>query len=305
METLASGFRNPNGLGVSPDGNIITVAPQQGEWTPSSAIVEIKRGGYYGYGGPKVTPDRPLGYDPVLCWIPHSVDNSSGSQIWVPQRRAGVPPAPADWGPLSGQLLHFSWGRCSTMLVLRDAVDGVPQGATVALPGRFLSGAMRGAFNPRDGHLYVVGSTGWQTSALKDGCFQRVRCTGKPLDVPVAWHAQSNGLTFTFAQPLDRETAEDAGSYGVEQWNYRYAAQYGSKDWSVAHPDQEGRDTVEVRSAKLLADGRTVFLEIPDLKPVMQLQVQYNLNAKEGASMRGKVYATINRVPAPAASEQH
>ncbi|HYV27222.1 MAG TPA: DUF6797 domain-containing protein [Candidatus Eisenbacteria bacterium] len=60
-ETLATGFRNPNGGGVSPDGKIITVAPQQGEWTPSSALCEIKAGGYYGYGGPKITPERPLG----------------------------------------------------------------------------------------------------------------------------------------------------------------------------------------------------------------------------------------------------
>ena len=56
-------------------------------------------------------------------------------------------------------------------------------------------------------------------------------------------------------------------------------------------------EQVAVDSAKLRADGRTVFLEIPGLKPVMQLQVQYNLNAKEGASLRGKVYATINRIP--------
>ena len=287
METISTGFRNPNGMGVSPDGGIVTVAPQQGEWTPSSVIIEAKRGGYYGYGGPKVTTDRPLGYDPVLCWIPHSVDNSSGSQVWIPD---------GHWGSLGGHFLHFSWGRCMMMLVLRDVVDGAPQAATVSLPGRFLSGAMRGAFNPRDGHLYVVGSIGWQTSALKDGNLQRVRYTGKPLDVPVAWHAQSNGLTLTFTQPLDKEAAQDTGSYDVEQWNYRYAAQYGSKDWSVANPDKEGHDQVAVRSAKLLADGRTVFLEIPNLKPVMQLQVQYNLNAKEGASLRGKVYATINRL---------
>ncbi|PYJ99365.1 MAG: hypothetical protein DME23_09760 [Verrucomicrobia bacterium] len=269
METIATGFRNPNGMGVSPDGGIITVAPQQGEWTPSSLIVEAKPGGYYGYGGPKVTPYRPLGYDPVLCWIPHGVDNSGGSEVWVPQSRTGVPPViesgraelplgpdfgdarqrvptTADWGPLAGHFLHFSWGRCMMMLVLRDVVDGVPQAATVSLPGRFLSGAMRGSFNPRDGHLYVVGSTGWQTSALKDGCFQRVRYTGKPLDVPVEWHVHSNGLTLTFTQPLDQEAAEDAGSYGVEQWNYRYAAQYGSKDWSVANPDKEGHDQVLV-----------------------------------------------------------
>src|SRR5947207_3081491 len=304
-ETLATGFRNPNGLGASPDGKIVTVAPQQGQWTPSSSIIELRPGGYYGYGGPKLTAERPLGYDPVLCWIPHSVDNSGRSQVWVPESGIGVSPVSSSWSPLGGQLLHFSWGRCSMMLVLRDLVDGVAQGATVALPGRFLSGAMRGAFNPRDGHLYVVGSTGWQTSALKDGCLQRVRYTGKPLDVPVAWHAQPNGLTLTFSQPLDKETAEDVGSYGVEEWNYRFAAQYGSKDWSVAHPEREGHDSLDVRSAKLLADGRTIFLELPNLIPVMQLQVQYNLNAKDGASLRGKLYATINRLPSATPADQH
>ena len=134
---------------------------------------------------------------------------------------------------------------------------------------------------------------------------QRVRYTGKPLDVPVAWHAQPNGLTLTFSQPLDKETAEDVGSYGVEEWNYRYAAQYGSKDWSVAHPEREGHDSLDVRSAKLLADGRTIFLELPNLIPVMQLQVQYNLNAKDGASLRGKLYATINRLPSATPADQH
>src|SRR5204863_8587164 len=134
--------RNPNGLGASPDGKIITVAPQQGEWTPSSAIAELRPDSYFGYGGPKVTPARPFGYDSPLCWIPHSVDNSSGSQVWVPSGR---------WGPLAGQILHLLWGRCGLMLVLRDVVDDISQGAVVPLPGRFLSGPNRGSFNARDG----------------------------------------------------------------------------------------------------------------------------------------------------------
>ncbi len=54
-----------------------------------------------------------------------------------------------------------------------------------------------------------------------------------------------------------------------------------------------------------MTDGRTVFLEIPGLKPVMQLQVQYNLDAKEGASLRGKLYATINRLPSATSGQHH
>lgn len=286
-ETLATGFRNPNGMGVSPDGSVVTAAPQQGTWTPTSLLAEIHPGGYYGFGGPRVTPERPLGYDAPLCWIPHAVDNSSGSQVWVPK---------GAWGPLGGQMLHLLWGRCGLMLVLRDAEPGQParQGAVVPLPARFLSGPNRGTFHP-DGSLFVAASTGWQTSAVKDGALQRVRFTGRRAGLPVGFRVVPNGVSVTFSQPLDRRTAEDPGSYGLKQWNYRYAEAYGSKDWSVKDPNREGRDDVEVKSARLGSDGRTVVLEIPGLAPVMQMELKYNVDTTDGGRpLRGQFWFTVN-----------
>jgi type 1 glutamine amidotransferase len=285
-ETLAAGFRNPNGMGVGPNG-VITVAPQEGEWTPSSSICEIVPGGFYGYGGPQITSQRPLGYDAPLCWIPRMIDNSSGSQVWVTSKQ---------WGLLEGQMLNLSFGRCSMMLVLREVVDGQAQGGVVPLKPRFLSGAMRGAFRPQDGQLYVVGSHGWSTSASRDGCFQRVRYTGKRAYLPVGLNVAENGIRLTFSEPLERETAEDTGSYGVEQWNYRYAKEYGSKEYSVASPSEEGHDELEIQSAKLSPDRRSVFLSIAGLQPVMQMQIQYNVNAADGKAIRGDIYNTINRL---------
>jgi hypothetical protein len=286
METLGTGFRNPNGLGVGP-GPVVTATPQQGEWTPSSAIMEIRPGGYYGYGGPKATSERSLGYDPPLCWLPHAFDNSSSSQVWVPAGK---------WGALEGQMLHFAWGRCAMMLVLRDAAESPAQGAAIALPVKFLSGPMRGTFNPHDGHLYVAGSTGWQTSAARDGSLQRVRRLAADVRTPVAWSAHRNGLKLTFAQPLDPAAAEDAGSYAIRQWNYRYAAQYGSKDYSVVDPKKEGRDEVAVRSARLLSDGKSVFIETDELHPVMQMELKYNLQFTGGATAANPLYLTLNRL---------
>lgn len=285
-ETLAAGLRNPNGLGVGP-GPTITTAPQQGEWTPSSAIFEVRPGAHYGYGGPRANSERPLGYDAPLCWLPHAFDNSSSSQVWVPE---------GAWGALGGKMLHLLWGRCAMALILRDVVDGQPQGAAVALPGRFLSGPMRGTFSPKDGHLYIAGSTGWQTSAAKDGSLQRVRRTGTVTRTPIAWHAHRNGLKLTFAEPLDRAAAEDPGSYALKQWNYRYAADYGSKDYSSADPGKEGRDEVAVRSAKVLPDGKSVFIETAELRPVMQMEVRYNLPFTTGPSAAGPLYLTLNKL---------
>lgn len=284
---LGTGWRNPNGMGVSPDGKIITVAPQQGTWTPSSLIAEARAGGWYGFGGPKPAPERPLGYDLPLCWIPHRVDNSSGSQAWVTSDR---------WGPLQNRLLHFSFGRCSQFLVMREVVDGVAQAAITQLPGRFLSGAMRATFNPLDGQMYVVGSTGWQSSAARDGSLQRVRFTGAPLLLPVEVHAQTNGLQIRFSSPLDRATVEDLGSYAYTHWNYRYSEAYGSADYSVSNPDKEGHDTLEIKSARLLPDGQSVFVEIPQIRPVMQWELKYSLNAATGKPIVGQVHGTIHKL---------
>ncbi len=288
QETIATGWRNPNGMSVSPEG-VITVAPQEGNWTPTSAIFEVKPSGFYGFGGPQITSARPLGYDAPLCWIPHIMDNSTGSQLWVTSDK---------WGPLAGQMLNLSFGRCSMMLVLREVVDGCAQGGVVQMKPRFLSGAMRGTFRKQDGQLYVVGSTGWQTSAIRDGSFQRVRYTGKNVNLPLQLKVQQNGIRLTFSDPLEKETAEDPGSYGIEQWNYRYSKDYGSKEYSVSSPEEVGHDAMDVKSAKLLAGGRTVFLEIPNLQPVMQMQIQYNVNAADGKTIRGEIFNTINRLGA-------
>ena len=288
-QTLATGWRNPNGMSVGPAG-VITVTPQQGNWTPSSQISEVIPGSYYGFGGPRVDGAHPAGYEPPLCWIPHPVDNSTGSQVWVTSDR---------WGPFQGQMLSLSFGRAAYYLVLREVVDGHPQGGVIPLKGRFLSGAMRGTFRPQDGQLYVVGSQGWQTAGVRDGCLQRVRYTGAAVHELTGLQVHRNGLKLTFTQPLDRSTAEDVGSYDLEQWNYRYAASYGSKDYSVKEPGREGHDGVKVTGAKLLPDGKSVFLSTDPLGPVMQMHLRYNVTSADGHPARGDLYNTINATRPP------
>lgn len=286
LNVIASGFRNPNGMGMGP-GNIITASPQEGNWTPASNIAEIKPGGYFGYGGPKVTQNRPLGYDPPLCWIPRLQDNSSGGQVWVTSDQ---------WGPLKGQLLHLSYGQSSLLLTLREVINGQPQGGTLKLPFDFESGIMRGRFSPDDGQLYVSGLKGWVTNAVQDGCLQRVRYTGKGIDLPIAVKTMQNGISLTFSNPLDRKTAENPDHYAIEQWNYLWSKNYGSPEFRVSSPQTEGRDEVEVLSATLLQDQRTVFLELPQVKPVMQMGITYHLTSASGNAIKQTYYHTINSV---------
>jgi azurin len=56
-----------------------------------------------------------------------------------------------------------------------------------------------------------------------------------------------------------------------------------------------GHDYLAVRSSTVLADGRTLFLEIPDLQPVNQLHL--HLRVGEGPAV--DVFATVHKLAAP------
>ncbi|HEX7862497.1 MAG TPA: DUF6797 domain-containing protein [Verrucomicrobiae bacterium] len=285
VEVIATGFRNPNGLGMGPR-NELTVADQQGDWVPETRLDLIKPGGFYGFTPMHKRATAPTNFDPPLVWVPRAIDNSAGGQVWVPE---------GTWGNLSGQMLHLSYGRCTMMLVLRDS-NSPSQGAVVPLPGRFASGVCRGRFNTKDGHLYLTGLRGWQTAAVRDGCFQRVRYQ-KELPLPTAYTAGSDTVTITFSEPLSREVAEDLESYSAEMWNYRWSSEYGSPDFTVTNPTKKGRDSVQITAAKLQPDRKTVVLKVPALKPANTFALRYDLESEKGESVQNSIYATINESP--------
>lgn len=286
-EVFAAGLRAPNGMSVGP-GDEITCSDQEGHWIPTSRLNWVRRGGFYGYVPHSGRKEPPASYDPPLCWIPHGVDNSSGGQVWVTSDR---------WGPLSGALLHTSYGKAALFLVPFERAGDVVQGGVVKFPLAFASGILRGRFHPKDGQLYLVGLRGWQTAGLRDGCLQRVRYTGRPVHMVTGLRVTREGLELAFPNPLDPETAGSADSWAAQRWNYRWSEKYGSPELSVSDPTRQGRDPVEIRAARLSADGRTVTLEIPGIAPVMQMLVRGRVRAADGAAVPVEIYLTIHRVP--------
>lgn len=291
LERIATGFRHPFGMGLGPAGQV-TVADSEGNWIPSSKIDLITPGGFYGFvDGDKPPADgqRPLR---PLCYIPKVADNSCGGQIWITSDR---------WGDYHrNEMLHFSWGRCTMHAVLQQDVKDVHQAATVEFPNlKFTSGPAAAAFNPIDGQLYVVGLKGWQCAATRDGCLTRVRATGKPARMPSAFEVHKNGILIRFTEPLEAVAAAKRENYRVNQWNYRWTKDYGSYHYSVTEPDQVGHDAVAVDRARLLDDGKSVFLEIRGVKPVDQVHVHADLYTKDSHPLTHDIYGTINAVAEP------
>ena len=116
VDVLATGFRNANGLALLADG-ALTVPCSEGEWTPASMICLVKPREdaaaspvpHFGHLGPinSRPPTLPMVY------LPRGLDNSSGGQAVVRDSR---------FGPLAGQIIHFSSGQGSHFPVLRDEV---------------------------------------------------------------------------------------------------------------------------------------------------------------------------------------
>jgi len=316
LSTYATGFRAPNGIGVGPDGRV-TSGDNEGTWMPKCRLNWVNPGGFVGVVDTAHRSESPTMYDEPICWFPKDVDNSSGGQTWVTSDK---------WGPFSGRLLHTSYGTCSLFLALVDQQDGHVQGGVVRFPVNFLSGIMRPRFNPNDGQLYVAGLRGWQTNAAVDAAFQRVRYTGKPANMVTGLKVRKGGLDITFTDPIEAEDANDADSFEIEQWNYLWCSEYGSEDYSAEASDYQdkvrelnrlrldrakngsaiealtksfakGHDEVKVESSKLSDDGKTISLEIPDLKPVMQMKIRARLKAVDGAKVPVEIYNTINYVP--------
>ncbi len=293
LTTVGTGLRAPNGLGMGPNDEV-TVADNEGNWIPSSKVTLMKEGSYGGHQFTAHVTPKPTGFDQPIFWLPHNydVDNSSGGQVWVKSDK---------WGPFNGQMLHTSYGAGILFKCFSEEVDGVLQGGAVRFPVNFDSGVMRGRFRPQDGQLYLVGLNVWQSNNKmgqnKRGIFQRVRYTGKPAHLPTSVKVNKKSLVVEFTDPLDFASAADAQNYSVDRWNYKWTQAYGSPEFKISDSEQKGHDVVEVKSAKVSADGRTVTLEIDDLKPVMQMRIRYQLKSMDGQELKSEVYHTINRIP--------
>ena len=282
-DVLATGFRNPDGIGLLPDGTV-TVPCSEGTWTPASMICAVRPGtgvSYHGFGGPKndQPPQLPLVY------LPRAIDNSAGGQTVINSDR---------WGPVEGRMIHTSFGTGSYHMVLTDEVDGQIQGALVPMPGEFDSGSHRAAFSPADGQLYVGGMQGWGSYTPQRGSFQRVRYTGQPqrTQFPIGWKAHQNGVAVTFSNPINSQVATNARKQFAQCWNYRYSSAYGSPEFSPSEPATKGHDVLRIESAHVLDDGRTLFLEIPELQSVNQLHLRLWTDAQSDHEL----FATVHKM---------
>jgi putative heme-binding domain-containing protein len=292
---IATGFRNPDGIGLLDDG-CLTVPCSEGDWTPTSMICLVSPSEssdvanryatnpapFYGYRGPR--PNQKI--ELPMLYLPRGIDNSSGGQLQVHSPKIG---------PLDGQIVHTSFGTGTMHLLLRDRVGSQWQGAFSPLPGDFKSGTHRARVRAQDGCIYVTGMHGWGTYTPAPGCFQRLRYTGSGVVLPTGFHIHENGVQVRFSSPIDSAKAHELRNHFAQCWNYRYSPAYGSREYSVVHEGAMGHDVLDIRSVVVSEDAKSLFLEIPEIQLCSQLHLLLDI----GTSKRVELFATVNAMDKP------
>ncbi len=280
---LGVGFRQPF-AGVHPRTGMVTASDQEGQYTPTTPLHLVKDGAFHGYLSellPKEKYPAPIA-DP-MTWIPHQINPSGASQVWLTNARMG---------PLNEALIHIGFNRPELFRVLLNERTAKPQAAVVSVVRDFDVPALNAAVNPADGWLYVTGFQviGWGTTAKRQSGLVRVRYTGAASPLPREVVPMDKGVLLRFDVALDPKKAADPTSYSLESWGYRRTAKYGSPHLKA--DGTPGQDWITPSSAYLGKDGKSVFVGVPEMKAVMQMRIGWALATSAGEKVEENAYFT-------------
>lgn len=283
LEYVAHGFRTPNGVGIGYGGDVY-IADNQGDWLPSSKIVRVKQGNWYGSRSVDYEGTAELEETPPVVWLPQDEIGNSPST-----------PLAIDIGPYKGQMIHSEVTHGGVKRVFVEEIDGVTQGALFRFTQGIEAGVNRIAWGP-DGSLYMggIGNPGnWgHTGKLRYG-LQRMKYNGTSTFEMLAVRAHTNGMEIEFTEPLEECSGWDTGSYEVKQWYYKPTKDYGG-------PKMDER-SLNVKSATVSPDRKKVFLEIDDLKEghVVYIRLAGVFVSQPGHDLWStETWYTLNKIPA-------
>ena len=270
---FATGLRTPNGMGLGVDGEVF-VCDNQGSWLPSSKLIHVRRGGFYGH---QLTPDGTQKLDPPALWLPHGeISNSPSEPILIPK------------GKFKGQMLFgdVTYGgiqRCNL-----EKVNGVYQGAVFRFTQGIEAGVNRLVWGP-DGSLYIggVGSNGdWNHQNHRFGLQRLVPTTEQTFEIHSV-RATSKGFDVTFTEAFKELTSKNLE---VDSFRYDSKGIYGGPKVDL------NRFPVRATPGK---DRKSVSIEVPEMKKGYVYHLRFvGLKSAKGANLwSAETWYTLNNVP--------
>ncbi|GAB5520213.1 MAG: hypothetical protein RhofKO_24640 [Rhodothermales bacterium] len=282
VSVYADGFREPY-LGVHPETGMVTATDQQGHSVPATPLYHVQPGQFYGVA-PSTDRAMPPAPTPPVTWIPHNVEPSAAGQVWAMTEQLG---------PLNGSLLHLSYTLPGVFEHVFDATAPTHFGGVQRAPLAYDAPLQKAAINPVDGHLYMAGFQIWDSRAEHVSGLARLRYTGQPAPLLDRFAVGTQGLVLDFGQPLDTE-ALDVSHFSVQRWMYERTDAYGSGHFR--RDGSPGQEVLPVLGVYPDASGTRVLLALPDLQPIMQMQVDYAVQHADGTPLANTLAFTVRAV---------
>lgn len=283
IEFIASGLRTPNGIGIGVDGEIF-VADNQGDWLPSSKIVHVKEGAWYGSRSVDFEGTENKQETLPVVWLPQDEIGNSPSQ-----------PAYLNVGPYKGQQIHGEVTHGGLKRVFVEKVNGEYQGAVFRFTQGLEGGVNRIVWGP-DGSLYVgmIGNPGnWATPGAKWFGLQRLTYNNKSVFEMLAVRAKTNGVEIELTEPMGERYGNTAADYDIQQWYYKPTKDYGGP--------KLGLEKLNVKSVNISADRKKIFLELTGMKPNHVVYVHLSgvfMTDKNAPIWSTEAWYTLNNIPA-------
>jgi hypothetical protein len=308
---VAVGLRSPNGINLSPEGDLFCT-DNQGEWVASNKLHHVRPGEFYGH---------PAG----LRWVKQSpfagklaehvaggmlYDGQPGKEgrrgmppvtppcIWFPYARMGQSASEPIWdttggkfGPFAGQCFVGDQAKSIVMRVYLEKINGRHQGACFPFRSGFECGVNRIIFAP-DGSLFAgMTARGWGSVGGKPYGIQRLVYTGVlPFEIKTM-KLTRQGFDLTFTKPLTAPSAGRVENYSLQSFTYNYWETYGS-------PEMDKR-AEKILGVRVSADRRTVSLRASGLRKgrVYEVHLEGITSADGDRVLHPEGYYTLNEFP--------
>ena len=282
MEKIANGLRTPNGIGLGYN-NEIFVADNQGDWLPSSKIVHVTKGDWFG--------SRAVDFE-------GTADKTEKKPVvWLPQDEIGNSPSTPlalNVGPYQNQMIHGEVTHGGIKRVFVEEVEGQLQGCVFRFIQGLEAGVNRLVWGP-DGDLYVggIGNPGnWQQNGKLWYGLQKLSYNETSTFEMLAVRAFSDGMEIEFTQPLKEGDGWNPADYEIRQWYYLPTADYGG-------PKLDNK-ALTIKSANVSDDRKKVFLELDGMKEDHVIYVRLKnhfVSVEENSLWSSEAWYTLNQIP--------
>lgn len=283
---IAHALRYPIGLAINRDDQVFAT-DNQGVQNTFNEINHIIDGRHYGV--PKrYEPNPDAAETRATIQVPHPMTRSVNGVLFIPER--SVP-------ELADHAIGCEYdSRFLARFSFQD-VGGQLQGATYYLSqpnsgvgGKNFLGPMCGAVH-KNGDIYIgsIHDSGW-LGGPNHGGIVRLRRNKQPMPNGIREiRAVKDGFEVEFFSWINSKLAKDPKSYSVSGYTRVWKGGYGTPD--------SGRHTVDVKSAKVSADGKTVTLEVGELRPKHVYDIACGKLDDKQPLWPASGHYTMNRVP--------